>query len=50
MLYAPIILFVYNRPEHTKTTLTLLGKNFLAKESDLFILQMVQKKMQQQNN
>lgn len=37
MLYTPIILFVYNRPEHTKTTLTLLGKNYLANDSELFV-------------
>lgn len=34
---APIVLFVYNRPEHTKDTLTSLEKNFLASESDLYI-------------
>ena len=34
---APIILFVYNRPEHTKKTIEALQKNHLAAESDLFI-------------
>lgn len=34
---APIALFVYNRPEHTKMTVEALQKNILAKESDLFI-------------
>ena len=34
---APIALFVYNRPEHTKKTVAALQKNFLAKESELFI-------------
>lgn len=37
MSYAPIIVFVYNRAEHTKRTLSLLGKNFLASDSDIFI-------------
>ncbi|MDB5116857.1 MAG: glycosyltransferase [Mucilaginibacter sp.] len=34
---APIALFVYNRPEHTRRTLTYLQKNVLADESRLFI-------------
>lgn len=34
---APIALFVYNRPEHTRRTLNYLQKNFLADESRLFI-------------
>ncbi len=34
---APIALFVYNRPEHTRRTLTYLEKNVLADESRLFI-------------
>jgi hypothetical protein len=34
---APIALFVYNRPEHTRRTLTYLEKNLLADESRLFI-------------
>ncbi|HEY8781982.1 MAG TPA: glycosyltransferase [Mucilaginibacter sp.] len=34
---APIALFVYNRPEHTRRTLTYLQKNSLAEESRLFI-------------
>jgi len=36
-LKAPIVLFVYNRPEHTRKTLDSLAANFLASESDLFI-------------
>lgn len=35
--FAPIVLFVYNRPEHTQRTLDSLKKNILAKDSDLFI-------------
>ncbi|MEA2112492.1 MAG: methyltransferase, TIGR04325 family [Patescibacteria group bacterium] len=34
---APITLFVYNRPKHTKKTVEALQKNFLSKESTLFI-------------
>ena len=37
MYLAPVILFVYNRPEHTKQTLEYLKKNKLAEESSLFI-------------
>jgi len=34
---APIALFVYNRPEHTRRTINYLQKNLLADESRLFI-------------
>jgi hypothetical protein len=34
---APIALFVYNRPEHTRRTLKFLKENMLAEESRLFI-------------
>ncbi|WP_171015159.1 glycosyltransferase family A protein [Methylocystis sp. B8] len=34
---APIVLFVYNRPEHTRRTLDALAANPLAIESDLII-------------
>jgi hypothetical protein len=34
---APIALFVYNRPDHTRRTLAYLQKNVLADESRLFI-------------
>lgn len=37
MTLAPIVLFVYNRPEHTQKTVEALQKNFLTKESELFI-------------
>ncbi len=36
-MLAPIVLFVYNRPWHTKKTLKALEKNELAKDSILFI-------------
>lgn len=34
---APIALFVYNRPEHTRRTIKFLQQNFLAQESRLFV-------------
>lgn len=37
MNLAPIILFVYNRPEHTKQTIESLKNNSLACQSELFI-------------
>jgi len=37
MELAPIALFTYNRPYHTKKTLEALSKNKLAEESDLWI-------------
>lgn len=37
MILAPIILFVYNRPEHTKKTVDALKLNNLASDSSLFI-------------
>lgn len=36
-MLAPIVLFVYNRPEHTKNTIEALKNNRLAKDSELFI-------------
>lgn len=36
-MYAPIVLFVYNRPYHTRRTLEALSRNELATQSDLFI-------------
>ena len=37
MKLAPIILFVYNRPWHTRQTVEALQKNELAQNSELFI-------------
>lgn len=37
MTLSPIILFIYNRPNHTKQTLEALSNNTLASQSDLFI-------------
>ncbi|MGN8844464.1 glycosyltransferase [Niallia sp. HCP3S3_B10] len=36
-MISPVILFVYNRPEHTKRTIQSLKSNSLANETDLFI-------------
>jgi hypothetical protein len=36
-MLAPIVLFVYNRPDHTARTLHALQKNSLASDSELFI-------------
>lgn len=35
--YSPIVLFVYNRPDHTSKTIEYLKKNEIAKYSELFI-------------
>ena len=37
MKLAPIVLFVYNRPIHTKKTINSLKKNYLASKSKIFI-------------
>ncbi len=37
MTLAPIVLFTYNRPWHTRQTVEALKKNYLASESELFI-------------
>jgi len=34
---APVVLFVYNRPSHTRKTLQALEKNLLAQETEVFI-------------
>jgi len=34
---APILLFVYNRPEHTRLTVESLKSNYLANQSELYI-------------
>lgn len=44
MKLAPIALFVYNRPLHTRQTVEALQKNELARESDLFIFSDASKK------
>lgn len=37
MNLAPVALFVYNRPEHTRRTVEALQKNILASDSELFV-------------
>ena len=37
MTYAPIVMFAYNRPEHTRRTLQALAHNTLARESGITI-------------
>lgn len=46
---APIALFVYNRPEHTRRTLKFLKENLLADESRLFIFSDAAKDEQQKD-
>ena len=36
-MLSPIVLFIYNRPTHTRQTLDALAANFLANESELFL-------------
>lgn len=43
---APVILFTYNRPEHTKRTIEALAANELAAETDLYVFSDAAKKMQ----
>jgi GT2 family glycosyltransferase len=45
---APIALFVYNRPEHTRRTIKFLQQNLLADESRLFIFSDAAKDSSQQ--
>jgi len=37
MNLSPIVLFVYNRPDHTRQTVEALQKNELAEQSELFV-------------
>lgn len=36
-MYAPVVIFLYNRPDHTQKTIEALQQNNLALDSDLFI-------------
>lgn len=36
-MLAPVVIFVYNRPDHTKQTIEALAKNLLSKETEVFI-------------
>jgi hypothetical protein len=44
MTFAPIVFFVYNRPQHTETVLNALKKNTLAKDSLLYVFSDAAKK------
>jgi GT2 family glycosyltransferase len=46
--FAPIALFVYNRPEHTRRTIKFLQQNLLADESRLYIFSDAAKDSSQQ--
>jgi GT2 family glycosyltransferase len=35
--YSPVALFAYNRPNHFKSTLNALSKNFLALKTDIYV-------------
>ncbi len=50
MNVSPIVLFVYNRPDHTHQTIQALQKNELAVESELFIYSDAAKNVQAQKN
>ena len=50
MFTAPIVLFVFNRPEHTSRTLDALRSNLMAEESDLIIYSDGARKVEQANN
>lgn len=50
MKLAPIVLFVYNRPWHTKQTIEALQKNELATESELIIFSDGPKNVEQKDN
>lgn len=43
---APVILFTYNRPEHTKNTIEALAKNELAEQTALYVFSDAAKKEQ----
>ena len=49
-MHAPVILFVYNRPWHTRQTIEALQKNELASESELFIFSDGAKNVEDENN
>ena len=49
MKLAPIVYFVYNRPNHTKKCLDYLKKNRLAKKSIIYIFSDAPKNKQSKN-
>lgn len=36
-MLAPVVVFVYNRPDHTRQTIEALSRNYLANQTDIFI-------------
>lgn len=48
--YAPVVLFLYNRPKHTKITLDALKANPLASNTDLYIFIDGPKTLEQRKN
>ena len=36
-MHSPVIIFVYNRPDHTRKTIEELSKNYLASETEVYI-------------
>lgn len=48
--FAPIALFVYNRPQHTERTLKYLQQNLIAAESRLFIFSDAAKSAEDEDN
>ena len=46
MTYAPVVLFVYNRTDHTRRTVEALKKNILASQSDLYVFSDAPKKIE----
>jgi len=50
MNFAPVVIFVYNRPEITLKTVCALEKNFLSKKTDLFIFSDGPKTLNENNN
>jgi hypothetical protein len=50
LMLSPILLFVYNRPEHTQKTINALKKNILAEESKLFIFSDGAKNLKDEQN
>ncbi len=46
MNFAPVVLFVYNRPDHTRRTVEALKKNLLSSQSDLYIFSDAPKKIE----
>ena len=49
-MFAPIVLFVYNRPFHTKEVIESLARNTLAKKSSLYIFSDGPKNTNQEKN